>query len=229
MKSRLFIAAFLALALPISVQAQPTYKPAAPADFKVPAADLEKWATRIKKLCPSEGWTVSVENNDVLIVRGKPVGFSTQRVNAHWGTIRSRVPLPEGIYQIRLRFGPPMSLDKYEELKATNRVAEIAKDDLLRKYKLDEIYGHVFVLTDEEKANLMAYNEEAKKLTFHRLPLLYTPDYSITKYNLWSLLEYLNSRDKNIDTECKAVEASIAKFFGNFDPIGYAEKKMEKN
>src|SRR5687768_543526 len=112
MQTRLFTFPLLALSLALpgaTASAQPVYKSPYPTDFQVPPADLEKWANRLKKLCPSENWRASIAGNDVLLELYMPVA-----------PIVKDTPRFVFLIRYRLRFGPLLSQDSYEALWEEN-------------------------------------------------------------------------------------------------------------
>src|SRR5512141_2507505 len=107
------IAGILALMLGVSV--------ASAEEFKLPKADAEKWAKRIQGLA-SDGWTVTIKDNDIILQRDKPVRFARIQVNAPFapGEQERKPDLREGRFCSTFRFAPRMSMDEYEKLAADN-------------------------------------------------------------------------------------------------------------
>ena len=203
----------------------------------MPEADSQKWALRVKKLCRSYNWTVTVKGNDIIMQRDEPVMFASTILNAPPNIDPAKGPRFERIYRITLRFAPAMSLDEYEKLVAENKLRETEDRKLQRKYGVSKRFGEISAFTDEAKKRKQDYLEESKKLIFHRLPNFYTPDYSITYYHSWGWLEHIDSGDANVDKECNGIEEAVAEYFGNYNYLvaigsssfGYQEDEKKKD
>jgi hypothetical protein len=192
--------------------------PAPEGGWALPKADAEKWVGRVRQLTP-EGWTVSARGNDVLVQRDKPVPFARAEVNAPPlppGAVPPPADLREGVYRLTLRFAPRMSYDEYEKLAAMNAASDRERERLQRALGLPHKFDDFIATTPEEKDRLQSYREAVKKLTWHTLPDLYTPDYSIFLFFSHDGWSYVS--DKKAAAECAEVEGVLLKYFGMYSP-----------
>jgi hypothetical protein len=186
------------------------------ADWKIPKEDAEKWAARLKKLA-RDGWTVSVNGNEIILQRDKPTAFVYMPPNSPDGA----KPLDAGVRKVRyvLLFAPKMSTEDYEKFEAVNVASEKERDKLHAEVKLPHKFDEFIAKTDEEKARVQAYRDAVAKLPHHTLPDLYTPEYSIFFYQTgdpgfgatWIA-------DKDVRAECDDIRETLLKYFGMYNP-----------
>lgn len=183
---------------------QPNAPINAPQVWKMPAAEAQKWAARLKKLCPEEGWTVTARGNDIVIERDQPVKFGQVENNESGfrtdvfrqsgkpvvmepldkdkpaidsGPVIDLSTIGRDPYRLTLSFAPPISRDKYDALEAEQKASIEASYKLWKKYGTGtKHFAFGANLTQEEKKRRAAFGEEVKKLTFHHLPHFYAPD-----------------------------------------------------
>jgi hypothetical protein len=185
------------------------------ADWKMPKADAEKWVARVKKLA-RDGWTVSLDGNEITVRRNKPTAFAYQPPNAMIGA----KPLDGGQRTVRyvLRFAPKLTTDEYEKLAAVNETSDKEYDRLHRAVGLAHKFDDFIATTPEEKARVAAFREAVAKLPRHTLPDLYTPEYSVFFYQTgdggvspgWVA-------DKDVRAECDDVLHTLLKYFGMYN------------
>lgn len=65
-----------ALAFSLFFSAAAARAQSTPADWKLPEAEGQKWARRLKKLCEPYAWTVTAKGNDIILQRDRPVTVS---------------------------------------------------------------------------------------------------------------------------------------------------------
>ncbi len=215
MKTRLAVAwiAVTIVMLPAAA-ADPTPKDA----WKLPKEDADKWAKRIGKLLPPEGWKVSVHDNDIIVQRDKPVPFERMEINAPPSTGEPRKPhLREGEFRLTFRFAPPMSMDEYERLNAVNEASAHEQDRLEQALKLPHKFDDYIATTPEEKKRLQDYRAAVAKLPWHTLPDLYSTDYSIFFSDSAGRFESLYVKDEN-GAECQQVKERLLRQFGTYKP-----------
>jgi hypothetical protein len=186
-------------------------------EFKLPKADAEKWAKRIRGLA-RDGWTVTIKDNDIILQRDKPVRFARIQVNAPFAPgEKERTPdLREGRFRLMFRFAPRMSMDEYEKLAAENAASDAEHDRLKRALGLPHKFEDFIASTPEEKRRLKDYREAVARLKRHTLPDLYSTDYSIFLvygHNDWSYVY-----DKDVAAECQDVEETLLRYFGMYSP-----------
>jgi len=195
----------------------PAAEPAAKWQFA--PADSQKWAARIRKFCP-KGWTVTARGNDIIVQRDGLVHFTQMPINApaiEHRVKEKKVVIADEVYRLTLQFAAFLSQDEYDRRVAENDASRREDERLRRKYKVGGKFGQIISVTEDDKKREQAYRAEAAKLTYHRLPDLYSPQHSITLYQSWNWAEYLDSGDEAIDAECNEVEETIVKFFGNYN------------
>lgn len=196
------------------------------ASWKVPQADLDRWAGRVRGLV-SDGWTASAVENGVALQRDKPVQWRRWEINAPAraeGQPEPKPDLHEGAYRLTLRFGPKMSIEEHEQLREANAASAKERDrlesgvrDITRKF--DDYRPS----TPEQARRLAAYREAVAKLPFRTLPDLYCEAYSIellVSHDGWSSVHGDDDR-----AECDAVRESVLRFFGMYDPRAAADAR----
>ena len=192
--------------------------------WALPKADADRWANRVRSLLP-DGWAVSARGNDLIIRRIRPVRFARVEINAPAAPGPDRPPadLREGRYRLTLRFAPKMGHGEYERLAAENAAAGRERDRLHRAVGLPHKFDDFIATTPEERGRVRAYREAVRKLTWHRLPDLYTPDHSIFLYHSQDGWSYVH--DKEVAAECLGVRETLLRYFGMYDPQAAANRR----
>jgi hypothetical protein len=162
---------------------------------------------------------VTIQGNDLIVQREKPVRFAHVLPNAEPGLPgqEEKPDLREGAYKFVFRFGPKVSLDEYERRALVNAETEREIDRMKRALGLSYKFDDFIATTPEEKARLKAYREKVALLPHHELPDLYAPDYSILLTLPGDGFSYVF--DKNVAAECQDVESSLFRYFGMYNPI----------
>ena len=185
--------------------------------WKLPKEDAEKWAKRIGKLLPPEGWAVKVQDNDIIVQRDKPVRFEQVEINAPERRKDHEPTLRKGEFHLTFRFAPAMSMDEYERLNAVNETSEVERGRLQDALKLPHKFDDYIATTPEEKKRLQDYRAAVAKLPWHNLPQLYSTDYSISLFRSAGYFEFLYVKDE-AGAECKQVEERLLRQFGTYKP-----------
>lgn len=185
-----------------------------PADWKLPEADGQKWAARVKAAVGRDNWAVEVRGNEITVRRAKPVAMIRVFPNPE----PEAKPVPDGERTIRfvLRFAPKMSADEYDRLAAVNAGSDAEYDRLKRAVGLPHKFDDFIATTPEEKERVQKFRAAVAKLPRHELPDLYTPDHSI--HFLQSGDGWSFPADKTVAAECRDVEDTLMRLFGMYDP-----------
>ena len=202
--------ALLALVTPAGPAAEPA------ADWKLPRQDGEKWVARLKALA-RDGWSVSLDGNEITVRRAEPAAFAYQLPNAMDGA----KPLDGGRRTVRyvLRFAPRMTTDEYEKLAAVNAASDREYDKLHRAVGLPHKFDQFVANTPEEEASVAAFREAVAKLPRHNLPDLYTPEYSVYFAQTGdggAVASWV--ADDGVRAECGDVRDTLLKYFGMYNP-----------
>ena len=120
----------------------------APAKWKLPEAEGQKWVTRVKAVA-RDGWSVELRGNEITIQRSKPVAMVRVFANPAPGD----KPIPDGEQTIKfvLRFAAKMSMDEYERLAAVNAASEKEYDRLHRAVGLPHKFDDFIATTPEHE------------------------------------------------------------------------------
>ena len=184
-----------------------------PAPWKLPDADGQKWAARVRKAAARDGWTVAVKGNEIEVRRDKAVAMEYQAPNGMIGA----APTPTGdrVVKFVLQFGPKVSADDYDRLAAVNAASDKEYDRMLRAVNVTYKFDQFAPTTAEEKERVRMFKEAVAKLPRHALPDLYTPDHSIIFLHGdgWS---YPVAAD--VRAECADVEQVLLRLFGMYSP-----------
>lgn len=227
------IAAAPVLAQPVAVQDKTAPASSAnPAIWTLNPISANSWVTRLRHLCPEQGWKVFARGNDIIVERIKPVGFSYYQFNLPAMTGKptakaaSESPNPSHKKQYRLtfRFSPLLSQDEYDILLAKNEANRKIDFQLRRKYRVSTKFDQHYTSSDKDgQERLRLYNAESAKLVFHSLPDLYCTDYSVDVYTSWSWSEYLDD-DTVVLSDCDRTRTRITKPFGLYDATTSTER-----
>jgi len=186
-------------------------------EWKLPEAEAQRWAERIKTLYRMWPWTVTVRGNDLILQRDAPMMIYRMPINAPPGG-QPRGPGREGVYRLTLRFGPALSMEGYEQLVAENKALDLQVDALVRKHGGSQRFFEIYFFNDPDRKRENAYLEERAKLPpYHVLPSFYAPGYRITFLRSWRWFEYPESDSQAVNKECREVEANLMKYFGTYD------------
>jgi hypothetical protein len=101
----------------------------------------------------------------------------------------------------------------YEKLGAETAAAGRERDRLHRAVGLPHKFDDFIALTPQDQERVRAYREAVRKLTWHRLPDLYTPEHSIFLYHSQDGWSYVY--DKEAAAECLAVQEMLLRYFGS--------------
>lgn len=193
-----------------------TIAPAAPVptEWKLPKADGDKWAARVKKVVGRDDWTVTADGNEIVVKRNKPVSLARLGPNA--APNEKPAPAGERTPKFVLRFAPKLSLEDYEQLVAVNEASDKERDRLHRAVNLPHKFDEFIAKTPEEVARVRAYHEAVAKLRFHDLPDLYTPDHSVFFFEAgdgWTFPADETDRAVTAD-----VRETLKRYFGMYSP-----------
>jgi hypothetical protein len=188
--------------------------------WKLPEADGRKWVARIKALT-RDGWSVTLQGNEITIRRSRPVAMVRVLPNPAPGA----KPIPDGERTIKfvLRFAPRMSMDEYERLAAVNAASAKEYDQLHRAVGLPHKFDDFIARTPEEKKRVEVFRAAVAKLPRHTLPDLYTPDHSIYLLHSWD--GWSSPADKGVAAECRDVEETLLRYFGMYNPAAAARRQ----
>jgi hypothetical protein len=186
-----------------------------PAEWALSKADGEKWVARVRKLT-RDGWTVSLNGNEITIRRDKPVAVALVVPNMAPG----QKPLPDGEATVRfvLRFAPRMPADEYDRLAAENAKSADEYGRLHRAVGLPHKFDDFIAKTDEEEERVRAFREAVAKLPRHDLPVLYAPDHSIFVVTADAGFSCRFPADEAVCAEVLDVGHTLERYFGMYDP-----------
>jgi hypothetical protein len=204
-------AVILAVAFVSSLLAAP-----APEPWKLPRDEAEKYARRLKEFV-RDGWKVTIQGNDLILQRDKPVRFAHVVPNAPPPAPgqEEKPDLHEGTYKLILRFGPRLSLDEYERQTLVNAETEREIDRLQGALNLRGKFGQFLATTPEEKARLKDYEQKVALLPRFELPDMYSTDHSITLFLPGDSFSYVY--DKDAAAECHDVMENVTRYFGVYN------------
>jgi hypothetical protein len=206
---QLLIFGSLALLPGVEVTADP------PAEWKLPEADGQKWAARIRKALPGprDKWSVEVRGNEITVRRNKPVMMARWPINGPAGPTPARPSLDgERTILFVFRFGPKMSVDEWDRLAVVNAASDKEEDRLEEAFHIHRSKGKIVARTPEEKERLRAFQAAVAKLPRHSLPDLYTPDHSVYFLHSGDWLTF--PADKVVAAECQDVQNTLLRLFG---------------
>jgi len=192
----------------------------APAKWKLPEADGQKWVARVKAVS-RDGWSVELQGNEITVRRPRPVAMAPVLPNS----APNARPTPDGERTIKfiLRFAPKMSMDEYERLAAVNAASEKEYDRLHWAVGLPHKFDDFIATTPEEKKRVEEFRAEVAKLPSHTLPDLYTPDHSIYFLHWKDGCSF--PADKAAVAECRDMEDTLTRFFGMYNPAAAARRQ----
>lgn len=192
-----------------------------PAAWKLPEADGQKWAARVRKAVARDNWSVELQGNEITVRRTKPVAMARVLPNPTPGA----KPIPDGERTIRfvLRFGPKLSLEEYDRLAAVNAASAKEYDRLHRAVGLSHKFDDFIARTPEEQERVRAFRAAVAKLPRHTLPDLYTLDHSIYLLHPWD--GWSSPADTTVAAECRDVQDTLLRLFGTYDPDAAARRR----
>jgi hypothetical protein len=185
-----------------------------PADWKLPEADGQRWAERVKAVV-RDGWSVELRGNEITVRRDKPVAM----VRVFANPAPDSQPIPDGERTVRfvLRYSPKMSIEEYDRLAAVNAESAKEYDRLHRAVGLPHKFDDFIATTPVDKERVRAFREAVAKLPRHDLPDLYTPDQSVFFLHPWD--GWSTPADAAVAAECRDVEDTLMRLFGMYDPV----------